>query len=117
MKNLLGRVGMKGLATLAAVQRTAAPQAILATAPQFPDPIMLKHRPQRHTSLDGSELNPPCPAASGRLRPPPQLRALVLLQQFHVQVAGGLDPVLMDLHRQRPHQPQATGRVRKDPHD
>jgi hypothetical protein len=32
---------------------------------------------------------------------------LMLLQVVHVEIAVGLEPVLMRLHRQRPHQPAA----------
>lgn len=36
---------------------------------------------------------------------------LVLLQVIHVEVAVRLEPVLLRLHRQGPHQPAAGGRI------
>ena len=40
----------------------------------------------------------------------------MLLEKIHIEIAPGLQPPLMGLHRQRPDEPQATGRIREDPH-
>jgi hypothetical protein len=45
----------------------------------------------------------------------PQQLFLVLLQMLHVQIAHRFEPVLMGLDRERPDEPQATFRIRKDP--
>ena len=44
----------------------------------------------------------------GCLRRMDEFQFLMFPEQFHIQVAVLLDPVLVDFYRQRPHQPQAT---------
>jgi hypothetical protein len=98
VKDLHSRVDVKGLPPLVTMQRAAAAQLIPGAAPQFVDPAKFQYRHQRHPLLDGCKLDPiRHPASGSLLGPPPQLLALVLLQQLHVQVAGGFDPVLVDL--------------------
>ncbi len=53
------------------------------------------------------------PGRSCRL---PQHLLFVLGQVIHVEVTHGLEPVLVHLDSQRPHQPQAALLVRKDAH-
>jgi predicted RNA binding protein YcfA (HicA-like mRNA interferase family) len=53
---------------------------------------------------------------SGSLFDFPHPFFLVLLQVLHIQIPGRLDPMFVDLHHQRPHQPQAAIGVGEDPH-
>ncbi len=53
------------------------------------------------------------PGRSCRL---PQHLFFVLAQMIHVEIAHGFEPVLVHLDGERPHEPQATLRVRKDAH-
>ena len=54
-----------------------------------------------------ADFNAPCSSCS-RLQFAPLLSEL-FPQHLHVQVSGGFHPVLVNLHRQRTCQPQATG--------
>src|SRR5690606_36343059 len=59
-------------------------------------------------------------SGAGQARPPSggssQDFLLVLLQVVHVEIADGLEPVLVCLHRQRPHQPEAAFGAGEDAH-
>ena len=46
-----------------------------------------------------------------------QLALFLFGQRFHIEVTMGLQPTFMDLDCERPDQPQATLRVRKDTND
>jgi hypothetical protein len=116
VENLFGSIYMERFAALARMQWAAAAQMISAASPQILDPIVIEHCGHRNAIFDGFEIQPLSHRSSGRLDPPPQLFTLMLFEHFHVQVARRFDPVLVDLRREGTHQPQATGRIRKDSH-
>jgi len=116
VEDLFDSVHMKRFSALSRMQRAAAAQMISAASPQILDLIAIEHCGHRNAIFDGFEIQPLSHRSSGRLVPPPQLFALMLFEHFHVQVARRFDPVLVDFRGERAHQPQATGRIRKDSH-
>ena len=41
---------------------------------------------------------------------------LVFFEKLHIEIAAGLQPVLMRLRRQSPDKPRAAGSIRENPH-